>query len=445
MIYLYQMQQRGNGENPHAKTSRLAVAELNGENVDAQAEGLEKEEYELYQFYRDLGELVDQVERNYAGKIDRKELYDAAMQGILDKLGPHCQFIPKKDASTFMEGVDSQFGGIGVVVQQKADGIFAAGFVRQSPGQKAGVKEGDKLLAADGKSFERMGLTEVVKLLKGPANSELKLSVLRRGEKKPTEIKVTRKVIPIESVLGVKRDKKGDWDFLFDAEKKIGYILVETFSKPTAADLKKALIALEKQGVERLILDLRSNPGGLLSSALEVADMFVEKGTLLVNRGRNTRMQKHEATAPGTFKKFKLVVLIDNYSASGAEIVAAALQDLGRATIVGKRSYGKGSIQDTVELPNGNMFKITTAYFYRPNGKRIDRDLDAKTGEPTNENWGVSPKKANDVSLEWEEMKRFLRYREEAKIARQKSGSWATDPLLPDAQMERAIKVLTEK
>ncbi len=213
--------------------------------------------------------------------------------------------------------------------------------------------------------------------------------------------------------MGDRRKADDSWDFLLDKDRKIGYIRVIHFFQDTPEDLKKALDELTEQGMKALILDLRDDPGGLLSAAVEVSDLFLDEGKIVTTRGRNTREMVYEAEKPGTFTGFPMVVLVNQHSASAAEIVSAALQDHKRAVVVGQRSFGKGSVQNILPLDDGDSkLKLTVATYWRPSGKNIHRFKDAK---PSDE-WGVSPNDGLEVKMSNEQYMSWFETRQQRDL-----------------------------
>ncbi len=221
--------------------------------------------------------------------------------------------------------------------------------------------------------------------------------MIHEGEEKPVTIAINRAIINVPSILGDTRKPDDQWDLLIDKDKKIGYIRVSSFMQDTFDELKKALGELKSEGMKGLILDLRDNPGGLLSSAVEVSDLFLDKGLIVSTKGRNTPTKKFEAQKDGAgFTDFPMVILVNQGSASAAEIVSACLQDHDRAVVVGQRSFGKGSVQNIIDLDDGNsVLKLTVASYYRPSGKNIHRFKNAKDSDE----WGVSPNPGMEVKL----------------------------------------------
>ncbi|HBO45403.1 MAG TPA: S41 family peptidase [Planctomycetaceae bacterium] len=370
---------RGGGERPSPK-------------VDVE------DEYELQ---RMLVDTLDQVERNYVTGISRRELIEAAIDGILRKLDPYSDYIARDELDQFRTSMESQFGGIGIQVTIEGGQLQVLSPLVNTPAYRAGILAGDRIVEIDGKPTKNLGLTESVRMLKGKTGEDVVLTVVHPGRSQPEKITVKRQRIQLDTVLGDRRAKDDAWDFMYDRKKGIGYIRVTAFSRSTADELRQAVSSLKKQNLNGLILDLRSNPGGLLSSAIEVSDMFVEKGRIVSTSGRNVTERVWEAREANTFSGFPMVILVNRFTASAAEIVAACLQDHKRAVVMGERTWGKGSVQNVIPLEHGNSaLKLTTASYCRPSGKNIHRFPNA-TDE---DDWGVTPNEGHRVELSSREL-----------------------------------------
>ncbi len=370
------------------------------------------EEYELYQVFADT---LDQVERNYVKKVDRRELMEAAIHGVLSKLDPYSNYISPDDLSRFKTSVESQFGGIGIQITIDHDQLKILSPIVGSPAYRAGLQSGDHIVEIEGKSTDGVTLDDAVRKLKGEAGSSVTMSVIHPGGGKKEIVSVKREVIHIDTVLGDLRKDSDAWDFMFDKGRHIGYIRITAFSRETAHDLKKALDDLKSQDLKGLIIDLRFNPGGLLTSAIDISDMFVSKGRIVSTKGRNTPERTWEAQGEGTYEGFPVAILVNRYSASASEIFSACLQDHQRAVIIGERTWGKGSVQNVIELENGkSALKLTTASYQRPSGKNIHRFPDSKESDE----WGVMPDKGFELKLGDGEMGELMRYRRERDILR---------------------------
>jgi carboxyl-terminal processing protease len=338
--------------------------------------------------------------------------------------------------------VENQFGGIGIQVQMEDGRLMIISPLVGTPAYRAGLVSGDVITHIEGESTEGLSLDDAVKRLKGKIGTNVRLQVLDPNEGEIEKVTLTRELIRVETVMGDHRKADDSWDFLHKAEEGIGYIRVTGFGRNTARDLRMTLTDLNKREMKALVLDLRFNPGGLLSSAVDVADLFLAEGRIVSTKGRNVPEQTWDAHKEGTFDEFPMVVLVNHYSASASEIVAAALQDHDRAVIVGQRSYGKGSVQNIVELEGGrSALKLTTAGYFRPSGKNIDRIEGAKKSDE----WGVSPNKGYEVVLNVPQTRRWLEGRRQRDaLASESEGDEDAEPL-EDPQLDKALDYLREQ
>jgi carboxyl-terminal processing protease len=353
------------------------------------------EAMEMYGLFVDA---VEQVQQNYVKPVSRKQLLESALKGMLQDLDPHSVYINTSEYKTFRKKIEGHFGGLGITVGYDTDAsrLKVLAPMVGTPAYAAGVLAGDLILEIDGKSTEGMTTDKAVEVLQGQPGTAVKLHVLHDGNDKAETISVTRAIIDVPTVLADLRKPDDRPDFMYDKTKKIGYIRITDFYQNTARDVRAALDELKEQGVKGLILDLREDPGGLLASAVEVSDLFLDHGTIVSTRGRNTIDKSYEAHKEGDFPDVPIIVLVNENSASASEIVAAALQDHKRAQVVGQRSYGKGSVQNILDLEDGNsVLKLTVATYWRPSGKNIHRFKDAKESDE----WGVSPDKDLEVKL----------------------------------------------
>jgi carboxyl-terminal processing protease len=370
----------------------------------AEAAARRKTEEEDYEFYKSLADTIDQVERNYVKPIDRRELMEAAIKGVLTKLDPYSNYISPHDISNFRTTVESQFGGIGIQITPDEGQIKVSTPLVGSPAYKAGVLAGDRILKIENESTRGMSLDDVVQHLKGEVGTSVTFTVRHLSGEEET-FTVQRQEIHVDSVLGQSHQGDDSWNFMLDPDQHIGYIRITAFSRDTAADLQKALESLQKQKMRGLILDLRFNPGGLLTSAIDVCNMFISEGRIVSTKGRNSPERVWDATPATKFTGFPMVVLVNEYSASASEIVSACLQDHNRAVIIGERTWGKGSVQNVIDLEDGkSALKLTTATYTRPNGHNIHRFPDSKETDE----WGVKPNDGYEVHMSNSEMAALL-------------------------------------
>src|ERR1041384_119604 len=308
----------------------------------------------------------DYVDEN---KTSYHDLVTAAMKGMLSSLDPHSQFMDPSDFRDMQDDTRSLFNGLGIEVSMKNGLPTVITAMEDTPAAKAGILSGDKILRINSISTERMDLQDAINLFRRPAGAKVTLTLLRPSTNEIKEFTLQRAEIKVQSVKGTK---------LLDAELtgpfKIGYIRLIQFNEPTAEELSKALDDLQKQGMQALILDLRNNPGGLLNSAVDVCAQFLPPNTKVVSTQGRVASQQHDYSTSGAKKErpsFPMVVLINEGSASGAEIVAGALKDLHRAVLVGETTFGKGSVQNVMQLPDGSALRFTTAKYYTPSKQVI--------------------------------------------------------------------------
>lgn len=391
--------------------------------------GKEREDY--YKLLMIFADTIDQIDRNYVEKVSRRELMEAAIEGALKKLDPYSDYIAPQELDEFKVGVENEFAGVGIQISSQDDQLKIISPLVGSPAHRAGIMAGDLILMIDGNPTKDLSVSDATKAVKGPKGSKVSLTVFHPLTNRTQEVSLTREIIKVATVLGDRRKSDGSWKYMYDDYNKIGYIRVTTFGRETAQDLRNAMQTLTEDGVQSLILDLRFNPGGLLRSAIEVGDMFLHDGTIVSTEGRNIRPKTWSAIERGTYKDFPMVVLVNQFSASASEIVAAALQDHQRAVVIGHQTYGKASVQNVVELEGGkSALKITTGSYQRPSGKPIHHF-------PGAEEWGVRPNEEFAVPLTDYELQRLINHRYEADIVTDRRSTEATSNF--DPQLRRAL------
>ncbi len=413
---------------------------------------------ELYGVFVDA---VEQVQQNYVRPVTRRELMESALRGMLSDLDPHSTYINTSQWKTFKRQIEGKFGGVGMTVEvdENTKRLKVVAPMVGTPAYTAGVLAGDLILEIDGLSTEGLSIDKAVDALQGQPGTPVKLHVLHEETEKTETLTVTRAIIEVPSVMGDRRKPNDEWDFMLDPAKKIGYIRITNFIQDTTDHIKEAVNELKGQGMKGLILDLRDDPGGLLSSAVEISDLFVEEGKIVSTRGRNTTEKTFEAHKEGTFTGFPMVVLVNHNSASASEILAACLQDHNRAVVVGERSFGKGSVQNILDLEDGNsVLKLTVATYWRPSGKNIHRFKNAKETDE----WGVTPSPGLEVKLspreyhDWFLGRRdrdFLSSRNKPRAEKPKGGDEPRkdekDDRKPgpfvDKQLDKAVASLSDK
>jgi carboxyl-terminal processing protease len=361
----------------------------------------------------------DYVDEN---KTSYHDLVNAAMKGMLSSLDPHSQFMDPDDFRDMQDDTRSRFNGLGIEVSMKNGLPTVVTAMEDTPAAKAGILSGDQILRINSMSTDRMDLQDAINVLRGPAGAKVSLTLLRPSTKEIKEYTLQRAEIKIQSVKGERLlppELTGPF--------RIGYIRLIQFNEPTADELSKAIDNLQKQGMQALILDLRNNPGGLLNSAVDVCGQFLPPNTKVVSTQGRVSSQQHDYSTSAVSKprpNFPMVLLINEGSASGAEIVAGALKDLRRAVLVGETTFGKGSVQNVLQLPDGSAVRFTTAKYYTPSRQVIQGN-------------GVAPNIRVGMTAEQERALYALRNSGNAKAEDETSIIKTKDP-----QMLRAIDAL---
>lgn len=400
---------------------------------------------------RDLALVMDLIDSQYVEESNPEELYNAAMKGMIDSLDPYSGFIPPSSLMSFRSVLEQEFGGLGVSLDgpPRRDRFTVVSALFDSPAYKVGIKPGDVILEIDGESVEGYEFDNLTKRLRGKQGTKVKLLLERQGEEKPLAFEVTRGTIEVESVLGDQRKPDGSWDFRMAADPRIAYLRIELFGEKTREELRKAIQSVE--GIRGLIIDLRDNSGGLLESAIAICDYFLDDGVLVETKGRRRAERETFYAKSGVIipKDIPIAVLVNQNSASASEIMAACLQDNHRATVIGKRTFGKGSVQNVIPLDGGRAaLRLTTAYYFPPSGKMIHRRKDAKSED----DWGVVPDEGFEVGIEASELDQLIdRFRKRSDPANY------VDPLMiprdiadsdttlgSDPQLKKAVEFLLE-
>ncbi|HEY2828292.1 MAG TPA: S41 family peptidase, partial [Pirellulales bacterium] len=368
---------------------------------------------------RSFSEAANAVERRYVDRVDRQALWSAAVRGMIGELGdPYSEYINPQEASELEKILSQEFSGIGIQVgpEPRTARPQVISPIVGSPAYKAGILAGDVIAKIDGQSTRDMKYADAMARIRGKTGEAVQLAVERANEHTPIDFPpIRREVISVESVVGDARGADNRWNFLLSGNPKIGYVRITSFGERTVEELKAALKEIQSQRLQGLILDLRDNPGGLLRpAATGVCDLFLPEGTAIVStRGRNGEVQKKYVAGSGEkFLDVPMVALVNRYSASASEIVAACLQDNHRATIFGERSYGKGTVQNIIPLESQGLLKLTTAEYLRPSGHNIHRREDAKEGDE----WGVMPDVVGQVQTTKEEQQEWAKWRRDRDI-----------------------------
>jgi len=318
-----------------------------------------------------LSLILNYIENNYVDSVNIDELQNDAIADLLHHLDPHSEFIPPHDFTSIQEQMTGNFEGIGIEFNIINDTIRVIQTISNGPSEKAGLMAGDKIISVNDSNVAGVKITneQVLKKLRGKKGTKVKLGILRPSVKNVLYFTIQRDEIPLYSV-----------DVYYLLKNDIGYIRIDRFAQNTVKEFENALKSLLKQGMKKLVLDLRDNPGGLLDAAVSIADHFLEDGTLIVyTQGRKYPKKEFKATSRGLFETQPLVVIINEGSASASEIVAGAIQDNDRAVIVGRRSFGKGLVQEELNLPDGSAIRLTIARYYTPTGRCIQKPYKKKS------------------------------------------------------------------
>lgn len=337
-----------------------------------------------------LAEALDIVQREALYERTRPELFQSAMDGLLSDLDAHSTYLSGDTFRSFDEDIDGQFGGIGVYFESvPSDGMYVLAVMPGHPADRSGIKAGDLVTTVDGETTIGLDRRDVARLMRGNVGQTLNVDYLRDGQQGTAEI--TRDTIPLTSVHGYQRNLDGSWDYAVPGHPEIAYIHIKQFAEPTTGELQRALASIDGE-VDSIIFDLRNNPGGLLTCATDICDMFLPPElTIVSTRGRGKKIisEIKSTIEPVIDPRVEMVVLLNRNSASASEIMAGCLQDHGRATVIGEQSWGKGTVQKVIQMKQGSSaLKLTTASYWRPSGKNIDRfeEQSKETGV-----WGVRP------------------------------------------------------
>ena len=310
--------------------------------------------------------MIESIEKNFYRRVDDKDLGDASLKGIVQSLeDPFSHYLTPKEAKQFQESVEGEFDGVGMSVEEDRRGLRVLNVFDGSPARKAGIREGDLIVAVNSRSLAGVNSDVATARIKGPPGTSVRLEVFTPGSERPRTLRVPRKRIEVPVVESKMVERGG---------KQLGVVELLSFSSGAHGLLKRDVERLIRRGADGIVLDLRGNGGGLLTEAVLVSSIFVEDGKIVSVRGRSRPERTEEAQGNAIDEKVPMVVLVDGGSASASEIVAGALRDRGRADVVGTRTFGKGLVQEVEPLSNGGVLDLTVANYYLPSGKTISRD-----------------------------------------------------------------------
>lgn len=385
-----------------------------------------------YRNLKTFSEVLDMVEKNYVEPVDSTKMMQGAINGMMKSLDPHSTFMTAEMYKDLEVETRGSFGGIGIEITVLKDVLTVVSPIEDTPAYHAGVKAGDQIIKIDGKSTKDITITEAVKKLRGPRDTQVTITIFHEGMAKPKDIVITRSIIKIRSVKSK------------SFEDHIGYIRISSFQERTAEDARKALREIEgKAGpLKGIVIDLRNNPGGLLNQSVEVSDLFMKSGVIVSTRGRSKSMEsKSEAKDDGDEPTCPIVVLVNEGTASAAEIVSGALQDNGRAVILGTQTFGKGSVQTVIPLEDGAALKLTTAKYYTPKGRSIQAegitpDIVVRPVKPTEEK-----SLGEDQQIRERDLQGHIRSPKEGE-GKPEEAKKDLDGLAQDNQLKHAIDIL---
>ena len=423
-----------------------------------------------YKLVRTVVDVLAKVDESYVRKLtpeEKQKLVEQMINGGLEKLDPHSQYFAANDYAQFKTLADGEFGGVGVLISKdpKTGVLMVESPLPDSPAYEAGVLAGDLIAKVNGQSTEGLTIEDLRTAIKGEVGTPVTLNLVRLGASAPFDLVLKRAIVQIHPVKGFARNEADPtkWDWLADKKAGIALVRVTTFSEKTAEEVRRAVLEAQNAGARALVLDLRDNPGGLLTQAAAVSDLFLTGGPIVSTgdkrQGPNEPPRRvFEAKAQGTILEpageHPIAVLVNRQSASAAEIVAAALQDRGRAVVVGERTYGKGSVQKVFPLGEGNAaVKLTTEVWMTPSGKNLHRWPDSKESD----DWGVKPDGGLEVTLTRDDLLAYVKHVRDLDRIRGKPGTTPMPPLQAnpgdkppdkpyrDSVLEKALGILRDK
>ena len=393
----------------------------------------------LYRAFTPLVVIKAHIQKRYVEEISDEELVEGAVRGMLRALDPYSSYLSPKEYPVFVEQMAGGYVGIGVQFDARANRLLVTSPLENSPAYAAGVRAGDEIIEISGSAVEFANILKDSERLRGVEGSVAHFKVRRPPGGETIEFAVRRERIRTRSVSGFRRRADTTWDFMIDPEHRIGYMRISGFWDNTLEDLDAAAAELSSRDVQGLIVDVRFNPGGELSVAGEVVDRFISEGVIVKTRNRREIEDTLFARSENTWPSWPVVVLVNRASASAAEILAGALQDHKRATIVGERTVGKGSVQTVITLEDElSALRLTTAYYYLPSDRLIHRRRDGSNDS----DWGIPPDEV--VELSEEEIEAVWKSWMESGIIQNSDAGQAQKSILIDRQIQRALEILRD-
>jgi carboxyl-terminal processing protease len=425
----------------------LTVLILLGPYGDSRVSAIDRN---TYKNLKTFSEVLDMVEKNYVEPVDSDKLMLGAINGMIKSLDPHSSFMTADMYKELEVETRGSFGGLGIEITILKDVLTIVSPIEDTPAFNAGLKAGDQIIKIDDKSTKDITITEAVKKLRGPKDTKVTITIFREGMTKPKDFVITRSIIKIRSVKSKIYDNQ------------IGYVRIASFQERTVEDVKKTLKEIEAKAnpLAGIVIDMRNNPGGLLNQSIDVSDVFLKSGVIVSTRGRYKGMEsKAVAKDDGNEPTCPIVVIVNEGTASAAEIVSGALQDNGRAVILGTQTFGKGSVQTVIPLEDGAALKLTTAKYYTPKGRSIQAegitpDIIVKLIRPAEEKNGPEEqmmrlrerdlqghiKSAKELESKPEDPKEDPK--KESKNGAKEDPKKEPDPLAQDNQLKNAIDIL---
>jgi carboxyl-terminal processing protease len=389
---------------------------------------------------------MGEIREKHLYETDERKLFEGAMHGMVDQLDPYSGYAGEDETREFRESLNQEFGGIGIEVSwdEKTKSLMVLSPIVGTPAYEKGMMSGDRILKINDESTEGFTLHDAVKRLRGKPGEPVRIAVAREGEEQARELEIVRATINVDTVLGDRRRADGSWNYVLEQAPEFGYVRITQFGEKTADELKRALEQLRGANIRGLIIDLRNDPGGLLTAATTICDQFVKQGTIVSVRDREGRdREKYLATGDAQYTDWPLVVLVNHFSASASEIVAACLQDHGQAIVVGERTWGKGTVQTPIHLEDGkSMLRLTIAGFWRPNGKNIHRDPKKSTDKDT---WGVSPDTGYEVKLDDKQAIEIAKQRRARDVLPRGGDAAPAAPKIDDPMVDKAVEYLLKE
>jgi carboxyl-terminal processing protease len=421
----------------------LTVLILLGPYGDSRVSAIDRN---TYKNLKTFSEVLDMVEKNYVEPVESDKLMLGAINGMIKSLDPHSSFMTADMYKEMEVETRGSFGGLGIEITILKDVLTIVSPIEDTPAFNAGLKAGDQIIKIDDKSTKDITITEAVKKLRGPRDTKVTITIFREGMTKPKDFVITRSIIKIKSVKSKIYDNQ------------IGYIRIASFQERTVDDVKKTLKEIEAKAspLTGLVIDMRNNPGGLLNQSVEVSDLFLKSGIIVSTRGRSKSMEsKSVAKDDGDEPTCPIVVLVNEGTASAAEIVSGALQDNGRAVILGTQTFGKGSVQTVIPLEDGAALKLTTAKYYTPKGRSIQAegitpDIVVKLIRPPEEKNGAEEQmmriRERDLQGHIKSTKELesktMDSKDDAKKDPKEDQKKEPDALVQDNQLKNAIDIL---